>query len=94
MAKIALIMPNFASRHRFGDVSDPPIRIAFIGGHLEHHGHEVLIVDAMAENIEHQEIVRRVADFRPEFVGISCNYSPLHNSTLTLASALRQAFTA
>ncbi len=92
MAKIALIMPNFVLRDRFGDVSDPPIGIAFIGGHLEHHGHEVLIVDAMAENIEHQEIVRRVADFRPEFVGISCNYSPLHNSTLTLASALRQAF--
>lgn len=92
MARIALLIPNFAMRGQFGEISDPPIGIASIGGYLERHRHEVLIVDGMGENIQESEIIARVSDFKPKFVGIGCNYCTLHNPTLQLASKLREAF--
>jgi anaerobic magnesium-protoporphyrin IX monomethyl ester cyclase len=92
MAKIALVVPNFLLREQFGEISDPPIGVASIGGYLERHGHEVLIVDGMGENIQNPEIIDRLTDFKPRYVGIACNYCTLHNSTLLLAKTLKEAF--
>ncbi len=92
MARVALLIPNFLMREEFGEISDPPIGVASIGGYLERHGHEVLVVDGMGENIQNPEILRRVADFKPRYVGISCNYCTLHNSTLRLAQMLKENF--
>lgn len=92
MAKVALIIPNFLMREEFGEISDPPIGVASIGGYLERHGYEVLIIDGMGENIRNEEILRRIADFKCHYIGISCNYSPLHNSTLELAANIKESF--
>lgn len=92
MAKVALLIPNFLMREEFGEISDPPIGVASIGGYLERHGHEVLVVDGMGENIQNPEVLRRVADFKPRYVGVSCNYCTLHNSTLQLAQMLKASF--
>lgn len=89
MARVALLIPNFLMREEFGEISDPPIGVASIGGYLERHGHDVLVVDGMGENIQNPEILKRVADFKPRYVGISCNYCTLHNSTLQLAQMLK-----
>jgi len=90
MAKIALIVPNFLLREEFGDISDPPIGIASIAAWLERHGHEIMIIDAMAENIGLGEVASRLQAFAPVAVGISCNYCPLHNQTLLLAAKIKQ----
>jgi radical SAM superfamily enzyme YgiQ (UPF0313 family) len=92
MAKVALIVPNFPMREEFGDISDPPIGIASIGGYLEKNGHEVLIVDAMGENIPESLILSRITEFNPDYVGIGCNYCTVHNATLQLAKVLKEAF--
>lgn len=92
MIKIALILPNFLLRDQFGEISDPPIGIASIAGVLERKGYEVLIVDGMAENLEEPEILQRVVDFKPKYIGISCNYCTLHNQTLRLAKRIKETF--
>ena len=92
MSKVVLIVPNFQLRDRFGDISDPPIGIASIAGYLERHGHQILIIDGMGENIRTTEIISRIHDFKPRYIGISCNYSPLHNPTLKLSRRLKENF--
>ncbi|MBI1879670.1 MAG: cobalamin B12-binding domain-containing protein, partial [Chloroflexi bacterium] len=92
MAKVALVIPNFLLREEFGEISDPPIGVASIGGYLERHGHDVLVIDGMGENIQNPEILQRLADFKPQYVGVSCNYCTLHNSTLQLAQMLKERF--
>ncbi len=91
MTRIALIVPNMLLREDYGDISDPPIGIASIGGYLERHGYEVIIIDALGENIATTEVLNRLADFHPQAIGIGCNYSPLHNPTTTLARAIRES---
>ncbi|MBI3986943.1 MAG: B12-binding domain-containing radical SAM protein [Lentisphaerae bacterium] len=92
MARVALLIPNFLLREQFGDISDPPIGVASIGGVLERRGHETLIVDGMAENLRDDDILKRVEEFRPRYIGIGCNYSVLHNPARQLARRLRDAF--
>lgn len=75
----------------FGEVSDPPIGVASVAAYLEADGHEVIVVDGWASGLSNQEIVKRVEQFKAEYVGISCNYCTLHNSTLQLARLTRAA---
>jgi anaerobic magnesium-protoporphyrin IX monomethyl ester cyclase len=92
MAKVSLIVPNIILRDSFGDISDPPIGIASIAGYLERKGFEILIIDAMGENLTEQQIVQKIIDFKPKFIGIGCNYSPLHNPTLALSKTIKSHF--
>ena len=92
MAKVCLVIPNFLMREEFGDISDPPIGVASIGGYLEQHGHDVLVVDGMGENIQNPEIYERIEDFSPKYVGISCNYCTVHNATIQLSTLLKDNF--
>lgn len=92
MAKIALIIPNIKMNAEFGEVSDPPIGLASIGGSLAKQGHDVIIIDGMAENLNEKEILFRIADFRPSYIGIGCNYCTLHNPTLSLAKLLKEVY--
>lgn len=89
--KVVLIAPNYLIRDDFGDPTDPPIGIASIAAVLLEIGHDVLVIDANAENLSEDSVLDRVCEFEPDAVGISCNYSPLHNPTQSIASLVRQA---
>jgi len=89
---VALIFPNYAIREKFGEPSDPPLGIAWIASVLEAGGHGVSVIDANAENLSLEEIRLRLAPVKPDVVGISCNYSPLHYPTLQIAAMVKKSF--
>jgi radical SAM superfamily enzyme YgiQ (UPF0313 family) len=88
--KILLIAPNFIIRDEYGDPADPPIGILYIAAVLESKKYEVAIIDANIENLSDNEILSRIVLFSPDIVGISCNYSPLHNPTIHLAQLIKK----
>lgn len=92
MLKVTLIFPNFVIREEFGEPSDPPLGIASIAAVLKEKGYAVSIIDANAENLTIDEIHSRLAELKPDVVGISCNYSPLHNPTLQIAAMVKSEF--
>jgi len=49
----------------------PPLGIAYIAAVLEKNGHEVGIVDAIALNLNRNEVKERILQFRPTLVGIT-----------------------
>jgi len=90
MQKVALIFPNYILREKFGNPSDQPLGIGYIASELEARGHKVKIIDANADNLSMEDIVSIIFEFKPNIIGISCNYSPLHNSTLSLSRILKR----
>lgn len=88
--KILLIAPNYLIREEFGDPTDPPIGIASIAAVLQRKGYQVAIIDANAENLSGEQLGARIIAENPAFVGISCNYSPLHNPTIQLAELIKR----
>jgi anaerobic magnesium-protoporphyrin IX monomethyl ester cyclase len=87
--KVLLVAPNYLIRDEFGDPTDPPIGIASIAALLESRGICVTVIDANAENLSLEQLLVRFRQVRPDVVGISCNYSPLHNPTLLLAQRIK-----
>lgn len=92
MKKITLIFPNYLIREKFGDPSDPPLGIAYIGAVLEEKNYNVSIIDANAENLTLDGISARLKIIKPDIVGICCNYSPLHNPTIQIAAMIKKDF--
>jgi len=92
MLKVALIFPNYILREEFGEASDPPLGVASIAAVLEEKGYGVSVIDANAENLTKGEISFRLAELKPDVVGISCNYSPLHNPSLQIAAMIKSEF--
>ena len=90
--KVTLIFPNYLLHEEFGEPSDPPLGIANIAAVLEREGHDVSIIDASMENLTVDKTCSRLAQIKPDIVGISCNYSPLHNPTLKLAAMIKSEF--
>ena len=90
--KIVLISPNYAIRERFGEPSDPPLGVATIAGVLEEKGYWVRVIDANAENLTADGVCSRLAKMKPDVVGISCNFSPLHHPTVKIAAMVKNKF--
>ena len=89
---MALIFPNYVFHEEFGEPSDPPLGIAHIAAVLERKGYIVSIIDASVENLTIDKICSRLTQIKPDVIGISCNYSPLHNPTLKLAAMIKSEF--
>lgn len=75
--KIQLIFPPLVLEHRYAhDVGDvggnlPPLGLLYIAAVLEKDGHDVRIIDAPVENLDLEDVLNRIGEFRPDFVGIS-----------------------
>lgn len=87
--KVVLVVPNFLIREAFGDPAEPPLGVAYIAAVLEKEGYQVSIIDANAENLSIQEIEHRLLTEQSDLVGISCDFSPLHNPTLQIAAMVK-----
>jgi anaerobic magnesium-protoporphyrin IX monomethyl ester cyclase len=68
----------------------PPIGLACIAAPLLEAGHEVAIMDTSIEGIDRQAMLSRVADYKPDLVGLRCQFI---NYPLGLdhAAAIKQA---
>lgn len=50
----------------------PPLGLAYIAGSLERAGHNVKIIDAIAENLTRNEVEEKIIGFKPRVVGVTC----------------------
>lgn len=89
MQRVVIAVPNYILRDEYGEPSSPPIGPAMVAAALRRADYEVAIVDADAENLSMDETADRILAFKPDAVGISCNYITKHNPTLKLAALLK-----
>ena len=89
ISRVLLVMPNFNWKAEFDIQKDPPVGLLYIAAVLLEKGYSVEITDANAENLSVDDVIDRIAAYQPDLVGISANFSPLHNSTLMLAERIK-----
>ena len=49
----------------------PFLGVGYVASYLEKAGHNVIIVDAHSENLNHDETVNKILSFNPEVVGFT-----------------------
>ncbi|MHA1848910.1 MAG: B12-binding domain-containing radical SAM protein [Promethearchaeota archaeon] len=91
--KILLIFPNLRLRKNpfYFIHFHQPLGIAYIASVLREAGHEIMVIDALAENLVFKQIKKRIIRFDPEIIGISSNISNSY-SACVLASEIRRDF--
>lgn len=65
--KIVLVRPNYKSH-----IITPPLGIGYLSSYLKKNGIEVIIIDALKENLDHKSTVKRILTEKPDVVGITC----------------------
>lgn len=58
----------------------PPLGLAYIASSLEKAGHEVMIIDAPAENLIREEVKNKLTEFAPAVAGVTCMTSTIHGA--------------
>ncbi len=66
----------------------PPLGLAYIAAVLQGESHDVELIDANALRLEPVELVRRIGEFSPEVVGITC-VTPLFPIVVQICRALK-----
>lgn len=49
----------------------PPLSLMYVSSLLKNHGHDCIIIDAVAENLSKREILKKLRKFNPEMIGFS-----------------------
>ncbi len=103
--KILLINPPITGNLSAGIFTIKiPLGLAYIAGYLEKQGHHPEILDCMAyyEEIEKQKdgsyriglsdekIVKKIREFQPDIVGISCSFSIYEKDSMKIAELVKQ----
>lgn len=71
-AKIFLLnSPLFRNKRNSGESYLPPMGLGYIATHLQKAGCEVSLIDAVSENCSIGDILKRICDGKPDFVGIN-----------------------
>jgi len=85
--KILLVSPHYTALKGYKMDLSPPLGIAYVAAVLEREGYDVRIIDAAAEDfwnrqpigggfvragLDYKEIEKRIMDFGPDIVGVSC----------------------
>jgi len=95
--KIMLIFPPLVLKHRYAhSVGDsggnlPPLGLLYIASVLQKGGHEVQIVDSPVEDLDLEQVLGRVGNFGPDFIGVSAITS-LAQKTKMLCHRIREKF--
>lgn len=82
--KVTLVRPRYPSH-----LVIPPLGLGYLASLLKAHGHEVVLVDALRERLEHLEVVERVCRQGPDLVGVTCMTAYYHE-VVHLARLLKQ----
>ena len=62
-----MINPPYA----FSEIPILPMGISYIAGVLEHHGHEVQVLDLLVSKYSREKIVRKIEEYKPDIVGVT-----------------------
>lgn len=97
--RVILLNPSLDKRtfQRLGPVvkilfyNSPPLGLAYLAAVLKEKNHEVKIIDAAAERLSAEEVIRRIADFSPGIVGIT-TFTVSGNSCYEIAKEVKKNF--
>ncbi len=95
--KILLIFPKWTGEYGilgyFAKKASvwPPLNLAYLAAIAENRGHEVKIIDGEAENMPISEMIRHVAAFEPDIIGLTAT-TPFFHVVVELAKSLKQNF--
>ncbi|MHC4253653.1 MAG: B12-binding domain-containing radical SAM protein [Planctomycetota bacterium] len=104
--RVLLLNPPFPLFKGESKLASPPLGLAYMAAVLEKTRHEIRILDAAVEGfgtevpmghdiirygLPYTEIVRRVREYSPDLVGISCVFSTLHHIVLELCAEIKRA---
>ncbi|MDI6743117.1 MAG: cobalamin-dependent protein, partial [Smithella sp.] len=65
--KIALVRPNYKSH-----IITPPLGLGYLSSYLKKSGIETKIIDALKDNLDVPQTIKRILKFKPDAVGITC----------------------
>ncbi|MBU4185024.1 MAG: B12-binding domain-containing radical SAM protein [Proteobacteria bacterium] len=95
---ILFIYPHYSVKERYGNRSIgrvgghlPPLGLAQLAAFIREQGFTVELIDAVALDLQLQQVMERVAVIRPRAVGITALTSSFY-SVVSLASHIRTAF--
>ncbi|MFX0102785.1 MAG: B12-binding domain-containing radical SAM protein [Candidatus Hodarchaeota archaeon] len=70
-----MIFPNTRRNSIFfPSIIQPPLGLAYLAAMIKDK-HEIIVIDAAAENLKFERIFKKIEDFNPEIVGITTNIS-------------------
>ncbi len=81
--KIALVRVNYNSKY-----ITPPLGLGYLASYAEKYGHEVLIIDALRDNLSNKEVVEIIDKQGISAVGITC-LSFFYNEVVELSKMLK-----
>jgi radical SAM superfamily enzyme YgiQ (UPF0313 family) len=93
---IALVYPNVSVQERYGaDIGEiggkqAPLGLMYLSSFLKRHHHNVILIDAVAEGLSDNEILRRIKLHGTSLLGISSTTLALRNSQI-LAKKVKDA---
>lgn len=91
---IALLYPRWTFEYGiFGAFAKaasvwPPLILAYIAAISEKEGHNVIIIDAEAENLSIKDIIKRLTDFKVDLIGITAT-TAFFNTAQKVAKAIK-----
>ena len=103
--RILLISPHYTSQRGYKIDLAPPLGIAYVGAVLEQEGYNVRLLDVAAEDFFHRELLpggflragltydairERIADFKPDVVGVSCPLSSMFGDMCRIAELAKK----
>ena len=85
MSKICLVFPNvFLGNYMRLDIPlHPPLGLAYLAAVLRQVGHEIMVIDAAAENLSLPGLITRLTAFHPDIIGITTNISLSRKAMMT-----------
>jgi len=104
--RILLVSPHYVILKNHYKTLTPPLGLAYIAAVLEKAGYEVKVLDVAAEGFNHDapvgkrrikfglgydEIKKRIKEFKPQVVGVSCIISNQFESTKSICKVAKEA---
>lgn len=83
--KIALVRVNYKAYFL-----SPPLGLGYLASYAEKFGHEVLIIDALRDNLSNEDVVSRIHAENIQAVGITC-LSAFYDEVVDLSKRLKSA---
>lgn len=93
MVRVLLINPPIKTQMTgvlFGNMCEP-LGLLYMAAVLEQHGIEVGVIDGVGEELKHEELENRIAEFGPDVVGIACMMTETYSDSAEMVRIARRA---
>jgi len=96
MTSVLLANAPYTLKERYGKLASvgatlPCLGLLMLGAVLRKAGHRVRVVDAVAQGLNHEKMLKQIKAFQPDLVGLTA-VTPSISKTARLASSIKQAF--